>query len=151
MSAEENFVVVDTETDPEEVAPANNDEGGAAEAPNVVAEPVIAESVIGEAVAEPVAGVLVDPLPAVPVVGVPVAQNVMDDLVNALFNVGINANPVCRSTFRNNGVRGWGWVGENRYQSRNGRVHDTTRPPPGDCFNCGGNHWRRDCPYRTGN
>lgn len=28
-----------------------------------------------------------------------------------------------------------------------GRVYDTTQLPPGDCFNCGGRHWRQHCPY----
>lgn len=33
----------------------------------------------------------------------------------------------------------------NTYTSEGGIVHDMSGSPPGRCFNCGGNHWRKDC------
>jgi hypothetical protein len=53
---------------------------------------------------------------------------------------------VFRSTVMGNGVRGVAWEGEDAYRARNGRLYDTTKPPPGRCWNCNGNHWRKDCP-----
>lgn len=41
---------------------------------------------------------------------------------------------------------GVGWVGQSSYKSRAGHTYDTTKPPPQPCFNCRGNHWRKDCP-----
>lgn len=57
-----------------------------------------------------------------------------------------NGGLVFRSTVMGNGVRGVAWEGENKYRARNGTLYDTTNPPPGRCFNCNGNHWRKDCP-----
>lgn len=55
--------------------------------------------------------------------------------------------PVFRSTFQEDVPRfGVGWVAKDTYQSRCGFVHDTRKPPPGSCFNCGEPHWRKDCP-----
>jgi len=46
-------------------------------------------------------------------------------------------------------VAGAGWIGENTYEAAGSRrTYDTTQPPPQPCFNCRGNHWRKDCPYR---
>jgi len=60
--------------------------------------------------------------------------------------------PIYRSTYNERyNLRGSAWVGNNMYLARNGNIYDTTRPPPGDCFNCGGNHWRKDCPLRNDN
>merc|ERR1712166_690925 len=46
------------------------------------------------------------------------------------------------------GTHGEGYrYGPDLYVAKDsGLVHDTTAPPPGDCFNCGGPHWRIDCP-----
>ncbi|KAJ1461121.1 hypothetical protein M885DRAFT_494738 [Pelagophyceae sp. CCMP2097] len=53
---------------------------------------------------------------------------------------------VCWSTF-NNRHKGCSWD-ENVYTSAAGNSYDTdTRGPPGNCFNCEGNHWRKDCPH----
>lgn len=42
---------------------------------------------------------------------------------------------------------GFGYNGDGTtYTSSRGIIHDMNRPPPGGCFNCGGNHWRNDCP-----
>lgn len=57
-----------------------------------------------------------------------------------------NGDLIFRSTFMTNGVRGVAWEGENGYRARNGNLYDTTKPPPGRCWNCNGNHWRKDCP-----
>lgn len=47
---------------------------------------------------------------------------------------------------------GPGFIGERTYKAAGtGRVYDMNRPPPGNCFNCGGLHWRVDCPYARGN
>lgn len=40
---------------------------------------------------------------------------------------------------------GYGYEG-NTYVSSMDNRWDMTRPPPGDCLKCGGNHWRKDCP-----
>jgi len=67
-------------------------------------------------------------------------------------------HPVCRSTYTANGTRGLGWkVVKSKdgktcriyYVSAKGNVYDTSEPPPEPCFNCGGPHWRKDCPRRT--
>ena len=44
-------------------------------------------------------------------------------------------------------VQSPGWVQEIFYHSRTGHRHDTTRPPPQLCFDCGQLHWRKDCPH----
>merc|ERR1711920_131238 len=59
---------------------------------------------------------------------------------------------VFRSTHRDSAI-GCGWSpgahSETQfYTSRSGHVHDTTGPPPQPCLNCGGPHWRKDCPRR---
>jgi hypothetical protein len=47
---------------------------------------------------------------------------------------------------------GGGFIGNHRYQAAGtGRVYDMRRPPPGDCFNCGGRHWRVHCPLAIDN
>ena len=47
---------------------------------------------------------------------------------------------------------GAGYIGKGRYKAQgSGRIYDMNKPPPGDCFNCGGNHWRVNCPYARGN
>uniref|UniRef100_A0A7S1GSJ2 Uncharacterized protein n=1 Tax=Hemiselmis andersenii TaxID=464988 RepID=A0A7S1GSJ2_HEMAN len=64
---------------------------------------------------------------------------------------GPDSAPVCRSSYRHGGtVRGVGW-GEGPGHSlsytggSSGRTYDTSAPPPQPCFNCGDDHWRRDC------
>jgi hypothetical protein len=44
---------------------------------------------------------------------------------------------------------GYGYNGDT-YTSERGYTHDMNSPPPGKCFKCGGNHWRKNCPrYRN--
>jgi len=58
-----------------------------------------------------------------------------------------NHGLVFRSTNKP-GIRGEAWIGENTYQSRAGHTFNTKKAPPQECFNCRGDHWRKDCPYR---
>jgi hypothetical protein len=68
--------------------------------------------------------------------------------------------PIHHSTYDPaNGRVGNGWadsVDENGDEylaytaAGTGRRYDTRKDPPGDCFNCGGCHWRKDCPFRRG-
>jgi len=63
----------------------------------------------------------------------------------------IHVDPTHGLVFRSTNtpdVCGQAWIGANTYQSRAGHVHDTRAPPPQPCFNCGGMHWRKDCPNR---
>ena len=41
---------------------------------------------------------------------------------------------------------GFGYRPGNFYESNDGNMWDMSKPPPGDCFECGGKHWRKDCP-----
>lgn len=83
----------------------------------------------------------------------------VNDLTNMFQGVHLERMaehlPVFRSTnYTNpatgNAIRGSGWLDPNTYQSRKGHVHNTQRPPPLPCFNCNGNHWRKNCPHARG-
>ncbi|CAD7956306.1 unnamed protein product [Amoebophrya sp. A25] len=66
--------------------------------------------------------------------------------------------PICWSTADGPNRVGPGWTAPNIYEAReSGKVHDTTKPPPGLCLNCSKRnlpnvecmHWRKDCPHRV--
>jgi len=59
---------------------------------------------------------------------------------------GAGDTHVCRSTHGPNGI-GCGWNGF-IYTAASGQTYDSRQRAPGACFNCGGDHFRRFCPYR---
>eukprot|EP00617_Octactis_speculum_P018582 CAMPEP_0185748952 /NCGR_PEP_ID=MMETSP1174-20130828/7687_1 /TAXON_ID=35687 /ORGANISM="Dictyocha speculum, Strain CCMP1381" /LENGTH=275 /DNA_ID=CAMNT_0028424869 /DNA_START=35 /DNA_END=859 /DNA_ORIENTATION=+ len=69
---------------------------------------------------------------------------VVENLINSFTDLGLtNVNRSTHATLSSGErVYGPGWSENGRkYTSKHGRTFDTTSPPPGKCFNCGGNHW----------
>ncbi|GLE03747.1 hypothetical protein PINS_up012649 [Pythium insidiosum] len=76
-----------------------------------------------------------------------VEDSSVDALTQAISNVSLHNSSYHRYDDGTVEV-GAGFAVPGKYISIKGNVHDTSKPPPQPCFNCQGDHWRKDCPWR---
>ncbi|KXS08907.1 hypothetical protein M427DRAFT_65057 [Gonapodya prolifera JEL478] len=72
-----------------------------------------------------------------------------DNMLNAFGQMSISHSTFRRSAIDGSPVAvgpGFSPNGD-KYVSARGNIFHTSSPPPRPCFNCGDNHWRKDCPW----